>query len=248
MFKTAKKLILLCVMTVLFCTIAAITTSAATAPVCVKNKTVSVYKINVGEGDCYANEVTSSFLYIKNLASNAKITEIKSSNSNFEIIKYPRINGLEIHANDKKAMDGLKPGSKTTLTFKVKQNQKTYNFKCVITVKLRSASPFTSLKIGTKEYAPKFKQYSELNIAKSTKTRKISVAMASTYKIDKIYVIYKGGKVKTIQNGDSVSLKNATGMEIVYRLKKAPGYYKTPVKWYGKVPSPLHESVYITFK
>lgn len=253
--KHVKKIMLFFVMAVLFCVATTITAQAAAAPSCASTHTVTVYKQSSYYGVTYVQEVPSSYLYIKNLSAKATVSNIKSSNPAIQVEKRKGLNALSISANFKHSMSNpdskkqFKPGQKSTITFTVKQNGKTYKLKSVITLKLRTASPFTTFKIGSKSYVSTLKYYNDITLVPTTASKKITVKTASGYTLEKINILYRTGKTKTVKNGATVSLKNATGIEVIYKVKKAPLNYKAPTKEYvsGMVPSPLHEVIFFTF-
>ena len=107
---------------------------------CAKNQTVY---LNHWEKGYTEPTIYSRCIFINNLASDAEITNIKSSNKNVEcneVGTYIDLSGAKI-----------KPGSKAKITFKVKQNKKTYSLSCNVTFK-DAPCAFSSLKIGGKDY------------------------------------------------------------------------------------------------
>lgn len=229
-----------CLLSFLFCliTVFALTgvksEAAAKAPSCAKTQTVYIF---TDDNNNVSFDVATGFIYIKNLTSNAKITNIKCSNkelmaTSVKKTKYGRdMDAVSVMQNYNYSYGygekcGLKDGTKAKVSFTVKQNGKSYKLSCTITLKV--ASPFKSIKIGNKEYANKVNGYSykeNLKWAKSGNV-KISVKMKSGYKVDFLWI--NGKKVK---NGSTISAKNLKDIDIYYSTTKKPANYKKPAKW-----------------
>ena len=119
-------------------------------------------------------------------------------------------------------------GEQTTISFKVKQNGKTYKLSSRITFK-RFDQVFKSFKIGNKEYASDFAGYWGTEAQIKGKTAKIQVAPAAGYKIDKIVAYYWHGgendESRKIKNGSKVALKDLMFIYVYYHPVKTPAYF-----------------------
>lgn len=198
-------------------------------PSCAKTQTVYVSTSSSSKTK-YLQDVSAN-IFIKNLASNAKITSIKSSNK--KIIAYNGLSSDYIPLRGKyigisPKSTGLKPGAKSTISFKVTQNGKTYSLSCKITVKLRP-SVFKTLSINGKNYASKFKGVASTTLSVAQKTGKFSVKMTSGKKLTQILLVQKRANgspvVKTIKNGSKVSLKKGDYIIVYYKITKKPANY-----------------------
>ncbi|MCQ5298770.1 hypothetical protein [Blautia wexlerae] len=157
----------------------------------------------------------------------AKVFGIRSSNKNIQA----KVNGLCYNAiwiDRKKSSHRIKDGEKTTISFKVKQNGKTYKLSSRITFK-RFDQVFKSFKIGNKEYASDFAGYWGTEAQIKGKTAKIQVAPAAGYKIDKIVAYYWHGgendESRKIKNGSKVALKDLMFIYVYYHPVKTPAYF-----------------------
>ncbi|MDO4343937.1 MAG: hypothetical protein Q4C50_03945 [Eubacteriales bacterium] len=200
--------LLLCLM-VTFCIPAIHSEAAAKKPTCPKKQTVyfADYGGGWGEPTGYSRNI-----FIKNLASNAKITNVKCSNKNVFLIN----RGKYISVGDSK----LKSGSKAKVTFKVKQNKKTYSLSCTLTFK-KNTCDFSSLKIGGKNYASKTTGKLNVQLKLPYKKSAISVKMKSGRKLTSIK-IYRGQKVIKVKNGSKAALKKGDIIMIGYKYTKKP--------------------------
>ena len=149
MEKTWKKSIKTVLSSLLLCLIVTIampgirSEASSKKPTCAKKQTV--YLDSWGDG-YYEPTSYTRYIFIKNLASNARITNIKSSNKNVFVFDDTEYGGKSIHLGGELE---VKPGTKTKITFKVKQNKKTYSLSCIVTFK-KSPCAFKSLKIAGK--------------------------------------------------------------------------------------------------
>ncbi|MCD7883370.1 MAG: hypothetical protein LUI87_06665 [Lachnospiraceae bacterium] len=244
-FATMKKALfamVICMMAVL--AMPGLKSSAASSkPSCVSKMTAYYYV----ENGTYGLETYSSYIYIKNLSSSAKISSVKSSNSKFKASSvvntdYTKMNAIEISV--KNPLKKITSGTTTKITFKVKQNGKTYTLSCKVTFKL-APSPVKTLKIGSKNYASSFKGTCSVNTSLSGK-KKVTVTAASGYKIDSIYAFYSDGTQKKVKNGSKISTTNLLTLTVYYSVKTKPTNYKKPTLWNGKVSSPLQEYIQLT--
>lgn len=223
--KTILGSLLLCLAATIF--IPGIQSEAAAKPSCVKKQTVYLMKSDVLEGEYYLDGTDiSSYIFIKNLSSNAKITSVKSSNKKItgeSMLKEPDFPSKSVVLNG----TGCKPGETSTITMKVKQGGKTYTLNCKITLKLRPSN-FKTFSIGGKNYASALAGYSgtgkvaELHIPSGKGTFKIK--MKSGIKLTSVRVIHKN-KIKNIKNGDKVTFKKGDTIQIGYRYTKKPKNY-----------------------
>lgn len=226
--------------------------AAAKAPQCPKKQTLEFYCAYINgneqptEGDGY--------IYIKNLSSSAVITNVKSSNKYYTASKAAGLNAVYVTTSDYNSIHDVEDGEKTKLRFTVKQNGKSYNLSCNVTFRKHS-QVFTSVKIGSKDYAALAKGHwtvRDKGTAPKSKV-KITVKTVKNYKVDSIEIFYKN-KSKKIKNGRKVSLKNATTICINYHITAKPKYYKKPTAGYrgyffgGTVKSPLYESFYLEYE
>ena len=202
--------------------------AAAKKPTCVKKQTVYLANmerpeeyISDGDSDCYTTSI-SNHIFIKNLSSKAKITNIKSSNKRIKVTNgfntkdVRRFKGLFVNAN------GCRPGDKSKVTFKVKQNGKTYSLSCTVTIK-KASSVFKTLSIGGKNYAAKFNGYSE-RILKLPKNKKVKILVKLKPGM-KLIDIIDTSTGKEIKNGQTVKLKKGDRLWINYRYTKKPTNY-----------------------
>ena len=226
--------------------------AVAKAPQCPKKQTLEFYRAYISgnelptEGDGY--------IYIKNLSKSAVITNVKSSNKYYTASKAAGLNAIYVQTTSG-SDHYVKDGEKTKLRFTVKQNGKSYNLSCAVRFKKHSRV-FTSIKIGSKDYAALAKGHwtvEDKGTAPKSKV-KITAKTVKNYKVDSIEICYKNNRSKKIKNGGKVSLKNAASICINYHTTVKPQYYKRPTAGYrgyffgGTVKSPLHESLYIDYR
>ena len=181
--------------------------AAEKKPVCAKNQTVY---LNHWEKGYTEPTIYSRCIFIKNLASDAEITNIKSSNKNVEcneVGTYIDLSGAKI-----------KPGSKAKITFKVKQNKKTYSLSCNVTFK-NAPCAFSSLKIGGKDYAKKTTAQVNVNLKPSYKKAAFSVKMKPGTKLISID-LHRGNKLIRVKNGSKVALKKGDIIMVSYKYTK----------------------------
>lgn len=222
--------------------------NAAAAPACLKTQTLRYQKIsryNIGEekgsGNPYMTVVEEN-LYIGNLADSAVVSNVKSSNKNFQAAK---LNGLNAIYVDRKDDYVIKDGTQTIISFTVKQYGKTYKLSSRVTFK-EFNSVFKNFKLGNKDYASVLKGYRQPKMALTqTGTAKLQITPAAGYKIDNIQITYKNSNgryaFKNMKNGAKISLKTVTKINVEYHTTKKPAYYKAPGKTYnGMSGSPLN--------
>lgn len=221
--------------------------AAAKAPACPKTQTVYFEKLTPVKG---VNQTSvSGFIYIKNLSSTATITNVKSSSKYYTAYKRQGLNAIQIDVSNKFYMEehAVKSGEKTTISFVVKQDGKSYKLSCKVTFKEHPAV-FKSFKIGSKDYTSAIKGYWQYGakVSRSGQTQ-VKVTAAKNYKVDFIEITYRNGNSassKKIKNGQKVSLKNATSIAVTYHTTKKPQYYKAPGSdyryYYEGQPTPLY--------
>ena len=198
-------------------------TEAATKPVCQKSTTLH-YQINEGGA-----KVVMESLYIGNLSSSAVVTGVTSSNKNFQA-KKSSLSSNAIWVGQK-SNHNIKDGEKTTISFKVKQNGKTYKLSSRITFK-KFDKVFKTFKIGNKDYASTFAGYWGTKTKITGKTAKVQVTLTSGYTIDKITAYYWHGgenyEDKKIKNGSKISTKDLMYIYVYYHPNKKAAYFKEP--------------------
>lgn len=219
----------------------------AKAPSCVAKQTVYVVASfggpNVGDEPKNIFGLPDCYIFIKNLSPNAKITNIKSSNKNIKATKREGMNALELsRANPSQRQKNL-VGAASTISFRVTQNGKTYKLSCRIKVAERK-SPFAKFTVGSEDYAQYFDGYMYVNADKMKGKKKVYVKMASGFVLDSINITYTyngKNKFKNIKNGSTINLSTCKHISVSYHMTKKPANYTVPTKWYGVVPSPLHD-------
>lgn len=228
--------------------------AAAKAPQCPKKQTLEFYRAYINGNE--QNVSGDGYIYIKNLSSSAVITNVKSSNKYYTASKAAGLNAIFVETKRTAGSPHfVKDGEKTKLTFTVKQNGKSYNLSCDVTFKKHS-QVFTSVKIGSKEYATLAKgHWMVMGKEKAPKSKvKITAKTVKNYKVDNIEIFYKNNTSKKIKNGGKVSLKDATTICINYHTTAKPKYYKKPTADYngyffgGYVKSPLYQALYINYR
>ena len=185
--------------------------------------------------------IPNCFIYIKNLDKDAKITDIKSTNSKFEVAKRWELDAIEVSGDRNKYGVNLL-GETSTISFKVIQNKKTYKLSCKIKVEKRS-SPFSEFKIGAKNVA-KYFDGDDFGSEYVTGKQKVYIKMAQGYVLDSISVSYFKNRIfnrATIKNGASVDFGIYDSVRVDYHTTLKPANYVPSSEWYGIVESPLHD-------
>ncbi len=210
--------------------------AAAKKPTCVKKQTVYVSKQNTPYTETMQwSTRNSGAIYIKNLSSNAKITNVKSSNGKVKVKNM--FNVSKNHATRFKGLwvegGGCKTGTKSKISFKVKQGGKTYSLSCTVTIK-QEPSRYSYLKIGGKNYASKMAGYESrvLTLPKKKKV-KLSVKLKSGMKLEGISILSKSG-TKKIKNGANVTLRKGDQIFVDYRYTKKPTNWSSCIGKSGK--------------
>lgn len=129
-----------------------------------------------------------------------------------------------LHKDTNTAVFELRKPGKATITYKF--NGKTYTHKLVVR---KYANPVKTFKIGTKNYATKFKKYSSAQITAKLAGKKVKVTPAAGWKLKYILVANDKGE-KHVKNGytfkkgdemvDAILKNTKTGVEqavLIYR-------------------------------
>ena len=212
---------------------------AAAAPVCPKKQTIRIIRNRDRETGKKYKEAYGG-IYIKNLAKNAKIVNIKSSNPKFDGEKFPGIDAISV-AHDIET--NIKSGERTTISFTVKQNGKSYKLSCEV-ICVPFGNQFKYFQIGSKGYAALFNGYQDAfkKIAQTGK-EKLIIKTTDAYKLDHIYLYYKNRtRPVQVKSGDVISLKNLKEIMVDYHVAKDALYYKEPGKGFMGKAEPFHYS------
>lgn len=218
-------------------------------PSCPKTMTCYMYKTIKDVNESWFPEGYCNTIYIKNLDAKAKITNIVSSNKAVKGVamnrsSWCRVPGISL--NRKKI--SLKPGSKTKITFRVKQNKKTYKLKCTVTF-VAANSPVASLKIGAEELASKLAGPDGVKIH-ATGIQTVSYTSAPGFEVTKVKA-YKDGVEAgvVVENGGSVDTSQYNYLMIFFKSLTIPKYYSEPTKWINAMlPGKLYEYVMVYFE
>ena len=233
-----------------------VVSAASKEPACPKKVTLEYY-------GCYMNNtqqrtVGSGYIYIKNLSTTARITNVKSTNKHYTATRVKGLNAILVDEKQDGNMPDfdyeVKNGEKTTISFNVIQNGKKYKLSCQVTYKKHEAV-FKTFKVGSKDLTSLVKGNWMVSYKKLSKNgkQKIDIRTTKNYKIDSIEVTYQNGQKytsKIIKNGSRISLKNATGICVNYHTTVKPKYYKNPTVGYrgyfygGSIKNPLYEAFY----
>ena len=222
-------------------------------PVCAKSVTCYLYDSGKSEEVVWFPTIYSSSIFIKNLSSDAKITNIKSSN---KLIKgtagntatYKTSPSVNLSVNYKTGQT-VKPGDKTTISFKVKQNGKTYSLKCKIKYK-KAPSPAASFKIGQKDVASSFAG-SDLARVRANGVMTLSYTSAKGYKIIEVRAYSNSGpsaypKGTVIKNGGKIDTNKYYALRVYYKTLNPPKYH-VEAKNMGLIGSNLKDYVDVSF-
>ena len=222
------------------------------APVCAKRQTMEIYICRPLRSMGMTG--AEGWIYIGNLAKDAEVYQVRSSNSNFQARKEKGINGIYVESKP----HVLKAGERTRISFMVYQNGRSYRLYCDVTFK-NMKRKFKAFKMGSREYDSSFKGFSAVSVLRFKSQKiKVKATPAKGYKVDCIIAEYtKNGRnvLKKYKNGSNVSLKNIVCLDVVYHTKNRPRYYKRPDSTYvstnlylkNYMPSPLYSKLNITF-
>ena len=119
----------------------------AKVPTCAAKQTVRVVGAfggpNGNGGAKTILDIPECYIFIRNLSSNAKITNIKSSNKKIKATKREGLNALELSSTSLMPFDETDlAGASSTISFRVTQNGKQYKLSCKIKV-AEKKSPFS---------------------------------------------------------------------------------------------------------
>lgn len=164
----------------------------------------------------------SSFMYyvdIKNLAGNASVTRVRSSNKNVLTVKYNKGTDCIYYFPQKIG--------KANISCTVKQNGKTYRLKTAIQVK--KGNPFKAIKINGKNMYKHKGRENLLNYYSAKKKVRILFRLNSGWKLKRMYYNYhtsgKMSKNYNLKNGGKVKIKgDYTTVKIDVKNKKGDVY------------------------
>lgn len=191
-------------------------------------------------------ELPNSFIYIKNLDANAKITDIKSSNPKIKTFTRNDINAIGIDSNTSEDL----LGTTSLISFKVNQNGKTYDLSCKINIE-KQESVVSSFKIGSQNLTKYCEGANTLTNLKFNKKQLVAIKMNPGCIFDYYQVLYdKNGKYESakFKNNSYIDFTNCISFQVMYHTTKKPANYsESPNWWGGIVPTPLHNYFSIDF-
>lgn len=197
--------------------------ASAKTPSCPKTQTVYCFRDDISgirPAKTYGyNDFVNNYINIKNAGLDDMITDVKSSNAKISAKAY----GTQIYCRIKNWKIGVKDGEKAKITFTVKQGSKNYKLSCTLSFKIFK-SPFSSLKIGNKDYASAFNGASMKGITFPKSKFKITYKAAAGIKITTFQVIYKDRTSKDIKNGMTLNGKDIDYFVILFKNSKVPSY------------------------
>ena len=226
--KIMETMILLAMVMLMSLSMFSISSADELAPSCVSKKIIYMTK---QENQFMPTEHWSTriggCLYIKNLAPDAVIYDVKSSNKKVQATNFfnvpdehpTRFKGIWVEGHNAKA------GSKSKITFKVQQHGQVYSLKCNVTLKYES-SRYTKLKIGNTDYSKKIAGYESKVIKPTNRSVKLSIKLKSGMKLDNI-TLNSGGKLTYPKNNSKVKLKTGDILIIDYHYTKKPKNYSS---------------------
>ena len=189
------------------------TVEAASKPSVAKSYTCTVQPSGA-EGfwmDCYN-------IKVKNFPKGATIKSIKSSNK--KVVSYYFVQGSNVWFCPNKA-------GKTVISFKVVNKGKSTTLKTKVTVK-KYQRPCSSFKVGSKEYASKFKKEAFYYGKKPLGKKKISVKAAKGWTVSSISVSYGDNTAKKIRNKSYITFSANSGLDtqilVKFKNKKTKAY------------------------
>jgi len=151
----------------------------------------------------FKSGMQSLYVYIIHLEEDARIVNLKSSNTSIAIARtdgdYPSIN-----------LYFLKPGT-VEISFQVKQGGSTYDFKESYTVR-KMTNPCKSFKVGGREYSAKIWKSKDYTILSTKKKMKVSIKSKKGWKLKNIRLniwndTYAYYLKKQIKNGQTINLR-----------------------------------------
>ena len=165
----------------------------------------------------YKDKDTTSYnIMLDGVSKTSAITKLKSSKKSVATVsKFVYGDTAYVAINMKK------PG-KTTVTFNVKYKGKTVKAKTKVEIR-KYVNPFKSLKIGSKNYASKFKENPYCTLTKTAKG-KMTIKLKSGYKIKGIstYNGNDGSGYKILKNKKNITIKKGYVLSISVLPKDAP--------------------------
>ena len=189
----------------------------------------------------------SNLIYIKNLAKDAKVTDIKISNSHFRADYEKGLGAIQIITlgTNEEVLN-----VNALLTFTVKQNGETYKLSCRVITEKQKESPFARLTIGSRDMASDFGVTNGVYAQGLSGDQPVNITMSPGYILDKIEVSYwvagVGSQTQELQNGDTMHFDNFSGLQISYHTTKKPANYRKPMEWDDRLyPSPLHDMAFM---
>lgn len=215
--------------------------AASKTPAIAKKKTIYVYQDGHWKEfhdlglDKKSNPYQGSGLVkINNMKSGDKIISVRASNKkatagvigrdmytynagNYSVLNYKKGKAVLVDTS------GIKPGTKFTVTVKIKRGKKVYTSKCAVTVK-KQPDIVSSFKIGSKNYASKINGWWLKTIKLHSGTYKVSIKTKSGIKLSNIIVEGTGaGAPLFIKNNSSIKLEAGKQYTITmeYDTKKA---------------------------
>lgn len=167
--------------------------------------------ISYGTKDNY----TSGYA-INNFPANGTVKNLKISNNKLAKVSWRK--------SDKELIwfQPLSTGS-AKVTFDVVYGKKTQHFKSKVTI-TRYQSPCKSFKVGTKDYASKFKNaHYSYQYGTKNKKSKVSIKAISGWKVTNIYY-YNGKTGKNIKNNSNVTLRPGSCISVNLYNSKTQKY------------------------
>lgn len=148
---------------------------------------------------------------------NYKITNVKSSDK--KVMVASKVFDGEYSMIKMKAK---KPG-KTTITFKAKIGNKTYNYKVKVKV-VNYTNPLKSFKIGKTDYASKFSHtFYHRRSGKKKIAGKLAIKPNPDWKVAALYTYdFKTGKEKNVKNNKKITLKKNQSL-VIHCINKKTG-------------------------
>lgn len=171
------------------------------------------------EAECYIDYLPEQETYFKDsekityysgLGSGFQVTKVTNSKKSIATVKTQTRDGqIELATTPKKVGT-----TKITLTYVVNGEKKTKSYRIVVKKYVR---PCRTFKIGSTNFAPQLKKHMHLWQQKSV-SGKLSIKTAKGWKLTRVTLVNKRGKMRTIKNGSKVSLKK--GMQIMAYFTK----------------------------
>ena len=149
----------------------------------------------------YQDGVENSFnINLEGVSKTSDVTKLKSSKKSVATVtKFEYMGTAYVSIHPKKA-------GTTIVTFNVKYKNKTIKAKTTVVIK-KYVNPLKTLKIGSKNYASKFKKTRFVSLKKALKG-KLSIILKSGYQISSIstYNSKNGSGYKTLKNNKTIKI------------------------------------------